>query len=236
MAEQGNSKTTTVPENEAKNRRKLLGFFLFPIALFPLLALVSYRWQAMEALHVPPEATSNLIGVVGDAFAYYGYQLIGLAIWAVPPLTLFLGLLLVLGKSFRPGRRFLAFLLFLFATTCLLQLLSASPSIAPTLHELNLGRNGGGALGYLVMDCALSRLLSPFGASILMVTLMVFALLAMIGFRTLLVAIGNFIGGRPLTPEELAERERQRQEEKARLEAAQAAKEAARLAKARQGG
>ena len=236
MAEQGNSKTTTVPENEAKNRRKLLGFFLFPIALFPLLALVSYRWQAMEALHVPPEATSNLIGVVGDAFAYYGYQLIGLAIWAVPPLTLFLGLLLVLGKSFRPGRRFLAFLLFLFATTCLLQLLSASPSIAPTLHELNLGRNGGGALGYLVMDCALSRRLSPFGASILMVTLMVFALLAMIGFRTLLVAIGNFIGGRPLTPEELAERERQRQEEKARLEAAQAAKEAARLAKARQGG
>ena len=32
MAEQGNSKTTTVPESEAKNRRKLLGFFLFPIA------------------------------------------------------------------------------------------------------------------------------------------------------------------------------------------------------------
>ena len=231
MAEQGNSKTTTVPESEAKNRRKLLGFFLFPIALFPLLALVSYRWQAMAALNVPPEASSNLIGVVGDTFAYYGYLLIGLAVWAVPPLTLFLGLLLVLGKSFRPGRRFLAFLLFLFATTCLLQLLSASPSVAPILRDLNLGHNAGGALGYLVMDCALSRLLSPFGASILMALLMLFALLAMIGFRTLLVAIGNFIGGRPLTPEELAERERQRQEEQERIEAAKAAKEAARLAK-----
>ena len=231
MAEQGNSKTTTVPENEAKNRRKLLGFFLFPIALFPLLALVSYRWQAMAALNIPPEASSNLIGVVGDTFAYYGYLLIGLAIWAVPPLTLFLGLLLVLGKSFRPGRRFLAFLLFLFATTCLLQLLSASPSVAPILRDLNLGHNAGGALGYLVMDCALSRLLSPFGASILMATLMLFAVLAMIGFRTLLVAIGNFIGGRPLTPEELAERERHRQEEQERIEAAKAAKEAARIAK-----
>ncbi len=231
MAEQGNSKTTTVPESEAKNRRKLLGFFLFPIALFPLLALVSYRWQAMAALNVPPEASSNLIGVVGDTFAYYGYLLIGLAVWAVPPLTLFLGLLLVLGKSFRPGRRFLAFLLFLFATTCLLQLLSASPSVAPILRDLNLGHNAGGALGYLVMDCALSRLLSPFGASILMALLMLFALLAMIGFRTLLVAIGNFIGGRPLTPEELAERERQRQEEQERIEAAKAAKEAARIAK-----
>ena len=231
MAEQGNSKTTTVPENEAKNRRKLLGFFLFPIALFPLLALVSYRWQAMAALNIPPEASSNLIGVVGDTFAYYGYLLIGLAVWAVPPLTLFLGLLLVLGKSFRPGRRFLAFLLFLFATTCLLQLLSASPSVAPILREFNLGHNAGGALGYLVMDCALSRLLSPFGSSILMATLMLFAVLAMIGFRTLLVAIGNFIGGRPLTPEELAERERRRQEEQERIEAAKAAKEAARIAK-----
>jgi len=231
MAEQGNSKTSTVPENEAKNRRKLLGFFLFPIALFPLLALVSYRWQAMEQLNIPPEASSNLIGVVGDAFAYCGYNLIGLATWAVPPLTLFLGLLLILGKSFRPGRRFLAFLLFLFATTCLIQLLSASPSVAAILHELNLGQNAGGALGYLVMDCGLSRLLSPFGASILMATLMVFALLAMIGIRTLLVAIGNFIGGRPLSPEELAARERQRQEEQERLAAAKAAKEAARLAK-----
>ena len=231
MAEQGNSKTTTVPENEAKNRRRLLGFFLFPIALFPLLALVSYRWQAMAALNIPPEASSNLIGVVGDTFAYYGYLLIGLAVWAVPPLTLFLGLLLVLGKAFRPGRRFLAFLLFLFATTCLLQLLSASPSVASILRELNLGHNAGGALGYLVMDCALSRLLSPFGSSILMATLMLFAMLAMIGFRTLLVAIGNFIGGRPLTPEELAERERRRQEEQERIEAAKAAKEAARIAK-----
>ena len=91
MAEQGNSKTTTIPESEAKTRRKLLGFFLFPIALVPRLALVSYRWQAMAALNIPPEASSNLIGVVGDTFAYYGYLLIGLAVWAVPPLTLFLG-------------------------------------------------------------------------------------------------------------------------------------------------
>ena len=83
------------PENESKNRRRLIGFFLFPIALFPLLALISYRWQAIEKLNLPPEASSNLIGVVGDAFAYNGYQLIGLALWAVPPLTLFLGLLLV---------------------------------------------------------------------------------------------------------------------------------------------
>ena len=231
MAEAENSRPVAQPENEQRNRRRLIGFFLFPIALFPMLALVSYRWQAIEALNVPPEETSNLIGVVGDAFAYCGYQLIGLATWAVPPLTLFLGLLLVLGRSFKPGRRFLAFLLFLFATTCLLQLLGASPNVKPILHRLNLGTNAGGALGYLVMDCALSRMLSPFGASVLMATLMLFALLAMIGIRTILVSLGNFIGGRPLTPEEQAAKERERREEEERIAAVRAAKEAAREAK-----
>lgn len=215
-------------ENEPKHHRRLIGFFLFPIALFPLMALISYRWQAIESLNLPPEISSNLIGVVGDAFAYNGYQLIGLAIWAVPPLTLFLGLLLILGKSFKPGRRFLSFMLFLFATTCLLQLLSASPSIAAVLSSLNLGTNAGGALGYLVMDCGLSRLLSPFGASILMASLMMFALLSMIGIRAILVTLGNFIGGRPLTPEEQAERERKKREAEERVQAALAAKEAAR--------
>ena len=180
MAETANK--TTYPENESRTRRKLIGFFLFPIALFPFLALISYRWQAIEAMHIPPEKTANLIGVIGDTFAYCGYQLIGLAIWAVAPLTLFLGLLLVLGKTFRPGRRSLSFLLFMFATTCLLQLLGDAPSIASVLKELNLGGNAGGALGYLVMDCGLSRLVSPFGASVLMATLMLFALLSMIGF------------------------------------------------------
>lgn len=232
MAEAENSrKTAKLHENEAKTRRWLVGFLLFPIALFPFLALMSYRWQAIAALNVPPETSTNLIGVVGDAFAYCGYQTIGLAIWTVPPLTLLLGLLLILGKSFRPGLRFLAFLLFLFATTCLLQLLGASPSLAPTLERLNLGRNAGGALGYLVMDCGLSRLLSPFGASILMATLMAFAMLSLIGFRTILVSLGNFIGGKPLSPEELAERERAKSEEHDRIEALKAAKEAARLAK-----
>ena len=231
MAETANKTSQTISENESKTRRRLIGFFLFPIALFPFLALVSYRWQAMETLCVPPEPSSNLIGVIGDVFAYNGYQLIGLATWAVAPLTLCLGLLLVLGKTFRPGRRFLSFLLFMFATTCLLQLLGESASVAPVLKELNLGTNAGGALGYLVMDCALSRLVSPFGASILMATLMLFALISMIGFKTILVGLGNFIGGKPLTPEEIEAKEAKKREHQEHLQAMQAAKEAARAAK-----
>ena len=230
MAETVN-KIPSVNEHESKTRRKLIGFFLFPIALFPFLALISYRWQAIETLHIPPEPSANLIGVIGDAFAYNGYALIGLATWAVAPLTLFLGFLLVLGKTFRPSRRFLAFLLFMFATTCLLQLLGDSPSISGVLKELNLGKNAGGALGYLVMDCGLSRLVSPFGASVLMATLMLFALLSMIGFKTILVGLGNFIGGNPLSPEEIEAKEAKKRENEERIQAAKAAKEAAKAAK-----
>ena len=230
MAETAN-KTFPNPENESRTRRKLIGFFLFPIALFPFLALVSYRWQAIEALHVPPEKTANLIGVIGDAFAYNGYRTIGLATWAIAPLTLFLGLLLVLGKTFRPSRRFLSFLLFMFATTCLLQLLGETPSIASVLKDLNLGGNAGGALGYLVMDCCLSRLVSPFGASVFMATVMLFALLSMIGFKTILVWLGNFIGGQPLSLEEIEAKEARKREAEERVQAMKAAKEAARASK-----
>jgi hypothetical protein len=187
MAEAADSNDKKANENPAIG--KLVGFFLFPVALFPLLALISYRWQAIESLQVPPEDSANLIGVAGDVFAYCGYATMGLAIWTVPPLAIFLGLLFVLGRKVRLGGKFLAFLVFLFATTCLLQLLGATPTLAPLLNTLNIAPNAGGAIGYLVMDCALSRLLSPFGASILMASLMAFSLLTMIGLRNILAAI-----------------------------------------------
>ena len=50
---------TLPPANEPKHRRRLLGFFLFPIALFPLLALLSYRWQAVATLHLPPARSAS---------------------------------------------------------------------------------------------------------------------------------------------------------------------------------
>ena len=55
MAEAANSRIQSSSENENSTRRKLMGFFLFPIALFPFLALISYRWQAIDTLNIPPE-------------------------------------------------------------------------------------------------------------------------------------------------------------------------------------
>lgn len=183
------------PDNASGNessllRRRLIGFFMFPIALFPLLALVSYNWRCVAALRTPPLPTENLIGVVGDWFAYNGYQLLGLGVWAVPLVCVFCGLRLVLGRSFHPGRRTIGVTLFVLAVTCLLQLLGMGSAIHPLLMKLNIAPNAGGAVGYLVMTRFLARLLSPFGSSVLMASLALFAMLLTIGFRNIIEGIG----------------------------------------------
>ena len=164
------------PDSEASPttsvRRRLIGFFMFPIALFPLLALLSYNWRCIPELCLPPVTpTTNLIGIMGDRFAYYGYQLLGLGVWAIPLVCVFCGFRLVLGRSFNPGRRTLGVTLFLLAVTCLLQLLGLSPTVRPLLHQINIEPNAGGAIGYLIMTRGLARLLSPFGSGVLMASL-----------------------------------------------------------------
>ena len=182
------------PDNESGNesslRRRLIGFFMFPIALFPLLALVSYNWRCVADLRTPPLPTENLIGVLGDWFAYNGYQLLGLGVWAVPLVCVFCGFRLVLGRSFHPGRRTIGVTLFVLAVTCLLQLLGMGSTIHPLLMSLNIAPNAGGAVGYLVMTRCLARLLSPFGSSVLMASLALFAVLRTIGFRNIISGIG----------------------------------------------
>ncbi len=172
---------------ETSLHRRLVGFFLFPIALFPFLALFSYNWRDVPTLCVPPlEPTSNLIGAVGTWFAYTGYQAIGLAIWFVPLLCIFAGVLLVIGCSIQLGRRTLGILLFTLSTTCLLQLTGHMPAVAGILHSLNIAPNAGGAVGYLVMTRGLANLLSPFGSGVLVACVMIFSIFFTIGFRNII--------------------------------------------------
>ena len=231
MAE--NSETSTP---EADVRRRILGFFLFPVAFFPLLALLSYDWREIPTLCIPPlRPSANLIGIAGDWFAYAGYQIFGLAIWMVPIICIFLGILLIMGRVLHCWRRMLGILAFMIAFTCLLQLTGGTPSVRAILHSLNIEPNAGGAIGYLIMTRGLTRVLSPFGSGVLMASLMIFALLWTIGFRTLIQAAGRLLDWcmdrHELTPEEIAEKERKAAEEAAQREAAKLAKEAAKAAR-----
>ena len=57
---------TEHPENESGAIRRVVGFFMFPIALFPLLALCTYDWHDISDLSIPAASpAANLIGVVG---------------------------------------------------------------------------------------------------------------------------------------------------------------------------
>ncbi len=228
------AENSDTPAPDVHVRRRILGFFLFPVAFFPLLALLSYDWRAIPALCIPPlRPTANLIGIAGDWFAYFGYSIFGLAIWVVPLLCLFAGFRLILGRTFHPGRRTLGIALFTLALTCLIQLTGSTPAVRSILHALNIEPNAGGAIGYLVMTRGLARVLSPFGSSVLMASLMLFALLWTIGIRTLIRSAGRLLDWcmdrRQLTPEEQAEAERRAQEEALQKDAIRRAKEAARL-------
>ena len=113
---------TVSSETESSTRRRVIGFFMFPLALFPLLALCTYNWRNVSELCIPAASpTSTLVGAAGDWFAYTGYQLIGLGIWSVPVVCVYAGLRLVLGKTFHPGRRTIGVMLLIFAAACLLQ-------------------------------------------------------------------------------------------------------------------
>lgn len=160
--------------------------FLFPIATFPLLALLSYDWRGIAELCIPPmRPSANLMGIAGDYFAWYGYTLVGFAVWFVPALLALAGFVLSTGRSIRPGKRTVGLCLFIFSAICLFQLAGYSPSVGRVMRDLNIEPNGGGAVGYLVMTRWLARFLSPFGAGVLVISLTFASIPLMIGLRTI---------------------------------------------------
>ena len=233
---------------------------LFPLALFPLVALLTYDWRAIETLNTPPLPSSNWIGALGDGFAYYGYMLLGLGVWILPVACVVAALRLMRGGRIRPGVHELWFIVFLVAASSLLQAIGIGGAVARAAHAVNIAAPGG-AVGYLLMTRCLSPLVSDFGAAVLMAIIMVISLIGTIGttafvafLRTL--AAWATAGRGPRvdvqdgdSPEEherymaavraKEEAKRQREEEKARIraekeaakEARRAEKEAAKLAK-----
>ena len=216
--------------NESTIRRRLIGFFMFPIALFPFLALISYNWRDISTLQIPPEEpTSNLFGAAGCWFSYYGYQLVGLAVWSIPLLCVFIGILLVVGKPFRIGRRAFGVLLSIISLTCLLQLAGHTPTLEGVLRSLNIVPNAGGAVGYLLITRGLAPLLSRFGSGVLMLCLLVFSVLFTIGFRNIISILARITAWASDKADEIDDPDAPRTEEQkeSSIDAALAAREEA---------
>ena len=176
---------------EQSIEKHVFGWLLFLVSLFPLVALLTYDWRSVAALRVPPLPSTNWVGALGDTFAYYGYTVIGLAVWIIPVVCVALALCLVGGRRLRLGRRIPWFALLLAACACLLQVAQRhAPGISAALDRVNIA-NAGGVVGYLVMSRLVSPLLSDFGGSAVMAMIALVALVECIGVKAIL---GFFAG------------------------------------------
>ncbi|MDR2849428.1 MAG: DNA translocase FtsK [Verrucomicrobiota bacterium] len=247
MAEKTKEKETVEDRLELERRRtrRVAGLVLFLLVPFPLLSLLSYNWLDISHLNSPPlDPPSNLIGLTGAWSVFIGYTVMGLALWAVPPLMLVFSGLLLHGRVTRVVRRALWTALAVVALCSRVQLGSGTV-FAGTLERLNLAPNAGGAIGDWLMTRLLARWFSPVGGGLLMGGVLFFALLMAVGLRAVFGGLGRLTGwwaarqnagaseaedeGEPddgLTP-----RERERQKRQEIKEAARLAKEAAREAR-----
>lgn len=237
-------------ESERRAVRRLVGCLLFPVALFPLLSMVTYNWRDIAWLNSPPlSPPANLIGIVGAWAVFMGYSLFGLTLWLLPVFVLIFSGMLIHGRVVHLGRRVFWALLFAMALSGLVQLGSDS-LFGDVLEQLNLKPNAGGAVGYWLMTCLLARWFSPVGGGILMLSIMLFALVMVIGVRNLFDGLGSLTGWWATRQQALAAaaraaadeageasedgltpRERERQKRQALKEAARLAKEEAKRAR-----
>ncbi|MBR4476126.1 MAG: DNA translocase FtsK 4TM domain-containing protein [Kiritimatiellae bacterium] len=195
-----------------KSERHALGWILFPIALFPLVALLTYDWHSIEALQTPPRPSSNWIGALGDGFAYIGYSAVGLAIWVVPALCIAAGLCRITGRRLHTGMRKLWLLAFVTSAACLMQSVQGNaPGMDALLASLNIS-DAGGVVGYLLMTRLLAPLIGDFGAVILMAIVLCASMVCVVGIgnlakifkavlRWMLAGGGRSAGEMPAEPE-----------------------------------
>ena len=230
---------TSSSSTDVRTRRGLVAVSALLLALFPLIALLTYDWHAVAALNTPPSPTANWIGPLGDGFAYYGYATFGLAVWIVPVacvLAAFARLRATRKFSFRRG---LSFLVFLVSVSCLVQVFGGRlPALESAVRQTNIA-NAGGWIGYFLVTRLMGPIVSDFGTSVILCIALVAALVGAVGldfFANLFAALYRWATAGRLapppagdSPEELALQEQYR----AALEAREAARESARLEKER---
>ena len=163
----------------------MLAWMTLPLALFPLVALLTYDWRAVAVLNTPPLPSANWIGALGDGFSYYGYATFGLAVWIVPVACVIGAVGLIRGRRINSGCRVLGLFAFLVSVACLLQVFGTHVGqISSLVERLNIP-NAGGWIGYLAVSRFLSPLISDFGASVVLLVLLTISLVATIGARTI---------------------------------------------------
>ncbi len=163
------------------HKKTFIGWLFFPISLFPLAALLTYNQRAMIENQIPPEPSTNWIGPIGDNFAYYGYDFLGLTIWIVPLYCILVGCKSASGASLRPGLKFFWCTNLLISAAALVQILNV-PLIESFRIEVN-AKNSGGLIGFLLGEKMLLQLFGRQGSTVLLLILLLISLIGAIGIN-----------------------------------------------------
>ncbi|MBO5906296.1 MAG: DNA translocase FtsK [Kiritimatiellae bacterium] len=166
-------------------KRTFIGLLFFPISLFPLAALLTYDSSSMPQIQIPTTASTNWIGPIGDYFSFYGYSLLGLAIWIIPIYCIIIGCRSVYGASLRPKMIIIWRISLVLSAACLIELLAVNaPKIQEIQSFINI-ENAGGAVGFFITTKVLMPLFGNIGTSILLQILLVVSLLGAIGIANI---------------------------------------------------
>ena len=170
---------------------KLVGVALMAFAAFFAVAMASYDWQAAAA-EGPAAANGNLVGVVGNKFAHWGYVAFGFAAWCIP-FAFLIGSLKVLAPFPKdaeeiPNRRIVlrivGLCLMALAVTGLFQLAGKWGWVQQLAAALHIGNDAGGKVGYWFMTCGLEKGVAAFGATFLAFVVLAVAVCMAVGLST----------------------------------------------------
>ena len=171
---------------------KIAGVGMLALAAFMVAALASFNWECVSALTETVRPQTNLVGVVGNAFAYGGYAALGLAVWCIPFVLVVGGLKMLetIPKEVEeiPNRRVwvrvLGLALMLLVVAGLFQLSGKWAWVREVMEAIHVGEDAGGWIGRVFMTQGLERAVAAFGAVFVSTVLLAVALCMSLGLAT----------------------------------------------------
>ncbi len=166
--------------NRPTGIRELWGIILLTLGLLMVLALVSYRWEDIAWLKVPPnDPPLNFIGPAGAWFACGSLMAFGLGAFLLPFVCGVMGFLLLLRSEGALGRRWVWGLAVVLAVSGLLALHAAGWD--SLCGKFNIAGLSGGLLGWLIAVRWCESLLGNTGSTVLMAGLLAGGLIMLVG-------------------------------------------------------
>lgn len=191
-AKPGRRQNVKVKSSEDRLCWKLTGVAMIASAFFSALALATFNWECISSLTENVKPQTNLIGAVGNWFAYCGYAAFGLAVWCFP-IALIIGGLKMLESIPKeveeiPNRRVwvrtAGLALMMLAVTGLVQLSGRWAWVQDVMAAIHAGTDAGGWVGRMFMTKCLEKGIAAFGATFLSIGLLLAAMCMALGLST----------------------------------------------------